>query len=219
MTPIESCRWIDEVMSKKFPLGVLKDLPAAEAEEGGENAMMVKTIFAGFGGQGVLMMGFTLAHGAMSAGYHVTFLPAYGAEVRGGTANCTVAVSDEEIASPIASEPDHRRCPQHPFALHVSEPCGPGGYLFLNSSIISVDSSRHDVRIFKIPSSEIAEKLGNPRTANTVMMGAFLKKTGLVPPDIYLSSLEEVMGSKKKSIIEINRKAFSAGFKFLEESI
>jgi len=69
--------------------------------------MIVKTIFSGFGGQGVLMMGFTLAQGAMNAGYHVTFLPAYGAEVRGGTANCTVAVSDDEIASPIASEPDH----------------------------------------------------------------------------------------------------------------
>jgi 2-oxoglutarate ferredoxin oxidoreductase subunit gamma len=69
--------------------------------------MIVKTIFSGFGGQGVLMMGFTLAQGAMNAGYQVTFLPAYGAEVRGGTANCTVAVSDDEIASPIASEPDH----------------------------------------------------------------------------------------------------------------
>ena len=181
--------------------------------------MMVKTIFAGFGGQGVLMMGFTLAHGAMSAGYHVTFLPAYGAEVRGRTANCTVAVSDEEIASPIASEPDHVVVLNTPSLYTFQNRVAPGGVLFLNSSIISVDSSRHDVEIIKIPSSDIAEKMGNPRTANTVMMGAFLKKTGLVPPDIYLKSLEEVMGSKKKSIIEINRKAFSAGFKFLEESI
>jgi 2-oxoglutarate ferredoxin oxidoreductase subunit gamma len=176
--------------------------------------MMVKTIFSGFGGQGVLMMGYTLAHGAMSAGYHVTFLPAYGAEVRGGTANCTVAISDEEIASPIASKPDHLVV-LNTFQNRVA----PGGSLFLNSSIISVDPSRHDVRLFKIPSSEMAEKLGNPRTANTVMMGAFLKKTGLVPPDIFLSSMEEVLGSKKKSIIEINRKAFSAGFHFFEESI
>ena len=91
-----------------------------------------------------------------------------------------------------------------------------GGALFLNSSIIAVESSRHDVRIFKIPSSEMAEKLGNPRTANTVMMGAFLKMTGLVPPDIYLSSMETVMGSKKKSVIEINRKAFAAGYEFLK---
>ena len=99
---VESCRWIDEVMTKTFPLGVIKD--AGKGQEG----CMIKTIFAGFGGQGVLMMGYTLAQAAMSEGYHVTFLPAYGAEVRGGTANCTVAVSDEEIASPVASSPDYR---------------------------------------------------------------------------------------------------------------
>lgn len=180
---------------------------------------MVKTIFAGFGGQGVLMMGYTLAHGAMSAGFHVTYLPAYGAEVRGGTANCTVAVSDDEIASPIASEPDHVVVLNAPSLYTFQNRVAPGGSLFLNSSIITVEPSRNDVRIFKIPSSEIAEKMGNARTANTVMMGAFLKMTGLVPPDIYLSSMEEVMGSKKKSIIEINRKAFTAGFEYLEDSI
>ncbi len=178
--------------------------------------MIVKTIFSGFGGQGVLMMGYTLAHGAMSAGYQVTFLPAYGAEVRGGTANCTVAVSDDEIASPIASEPDYLVVLNTPSLYTFQNRVAPGGSLFLNSSIIAVDPSRHDVRIFKIPSSEMAEKLGNPRTANTVMMGAFLKMTGLVPPDIYLSSMEEVMGSKKKSIIEINHKAFAAGYEFLK---
>jgi 2-oxoglutarate ferredoxin oxidoreductase subunit gamma len=177
--------------------------------------MMVKTIFAGFGGQGVLMMGYPLAHGAMSAGYHVTYLPAYGAEVRGGTANCTIAVADDEIASPIASEPDHLVVLNAPSLYSFQNRVAPGGSLFLNSSIISVEPSRRDVRIFKIPSAEMAEKLGNPRTANTVMMGAFLKITGLVPPDIYLSSMEEVLGSKKKSIIEINRKAFAAGFDYL----
>jgi 2-oxoglutarate ferredoxin oxidoreductase subunit gamma len=169
---------------------------------------MVKTIFAGFGGQGVLMMGYALAHGAMSAGYNVTFLPAYGAEVRGGTANCTVAVSDDDIASPIASEPDNLVVLNTPSLSSVQK-------LFMNSSIIAVESSRHDIRIFKIPSSEMAENLGNSRAANTVMMGAFLKVTGLVPPDIFLSSMETVMGSKKKSVIEVNHKAFAAGYEFL----
>jgi 2-oxoglutarate ferredoxin oxidoreductase subunit gamma len=181
--------------------------------------MMVKTIFSGFGGQGVLMMGYTLAHGAMSAGYNVTYLPAYGAEVRGGTANCTVAVSDDEIASPIASEPDYLVVLNTPSLYTFQNRVASGGTLFLNSSIIAVDPARHDIRILKIPSSEMAEKLGNSRAANTVMMGAFLKKTGLVPPDVYLSSMEEVLGSKKKSIIEINRKAFMAGFEYSEESI
>jgi 2-oxoglutarate ferredoxin oxidoreductase subunit gamma len=177
---------------------------------------MVKTIFAGFGGQGVLMMGYTLAHGAMSAGYNVTYLPAYGAEVRGGTANCTVAISDDEIASPIASEPDNIVVLNTPSLYSFQNRVAAGGSLFLNSSIIAVESSRHDVRILKIPSSEMAEKLGNARTANTLMMGAFLKITGLVPPDIFLSSMETVMGSKKKSVIELNRKAFAAGYEFLK---
>ena len=178
--------------------------------------MMVKTIFAGFGGQGVLMMGYTLAHGAMSAGYNVTYLPAYGAEVRGGTANCTVAVSDDDIASPIASEPDNVVVLNTPSLYSFQNRVAAGGSLFLNASIIAVESSRKDVRIFKIPSSDMAEKLGNSRTANTVMMGAFLKMTGLVPPDIFLKSLDEVMGSKKKSVLEINHKAFEAGYEFLK---
>ncbi|MBN2437390.1 MAG: 2-oxoacid:acceptor oxidoreductase family protein [Deltaproteobacteria bacterium] len=178
--------------------------------------MMVKTIFAGFGGQGVLMMGYSLAHGAMSAGYHVTYLPSYGAEVRGGTANCTVAVSDDEIASPIASEPDNIVVLNTPSLFTFQNRVASGGALFLNSSIITVEPSRRDVRIFKMPSSEMAEKLGTPRTANTVMMGAFLKMTGLVPPDVYLRSMETVMGSKKKSVIEVNRKAFAAGYEFLK---
>jgi 2-oxoglutarate ferredoxin oxidoreductase subunit gamma len=180
--------------------------------------MMVKTIFSGFGGQGVLMMGYTLAHGGMSAGYHVTFLPAYGAEVRGGTANCTVAISEDEIASPIASKPDHLVVLNTPSLYTFQNRVASHGYFFLNSSIITVEPSRHDVRVFRIPASEIAEKLGNLRTVNTVMMGAFMKMTNLVPPDIYLSSMDEVMGSKKRAIVEINHKAFDAGFEFLKES-
>ncbi|MBU2053960.1 MAG: 2-oxoacid:acceptor oxidoreductase family protein [Proteobacteria bacterium] len=181
--------------------------------------MMVKTLLSGFGGQGVLMMGYTLAHGAMSAGYHVTYLPSYGAEVRGGTANCTIAVSNDEIASPIASEPDHLVVLNTPSLYTFQNRVARGGSLFLNSSIVSVESSRHDCRIYKIPASEIAEKIGNPRTANTIMMGAFLKVTGLVPSDIYLHSMEEVMGSKKKTIVEINRRAFAAGYDYLKESL
>ena len=178
--------------------------------------MIVKTVFSGFGGQGVLMMGYTLAHSAMSAGYQVTYLPAYGAEVRGGTANCTVAVSDEEIASPIASKPENIVVLNTPSLYSFQNRVAPEGVIFLNSSIVSVKPSRHDVRIVEVPSSEIAEKLGNPRASNTVMMGTFMKVTGLVPADIYLSSLEMVMGSKKKAVIEINRKAFAAGYEYLK---
>jgi 2-oxoglutarate ferredoxin oxidoreductase subunit gamma len=178
--------------------------------------MMVKTLFAGFGGQGVLMMGQILAQAAMNAGYYVTYLPAYGAEVRGGTANCTVCVSDEEIASPIASELDNLLVLNAPSLSSFQNRIAAGGSLFMNSSIIEAEPSRKGIRTFKIPSSEIAEQLGNTRAANTVMLGAFMKVTGLVEPDTFLSSMAEVMGSKKQSIVEINRKAFTAGYEFLK---
>jgi 2-oxoglutarate ferredoxin oxidoreductase subunit gamma len=178
--------------------------------------MIVKTIFSGFGGQGVLMMGYSFAHGAMSEGYEVTYLPAYGAEVRGGTANCTIAVGDEEIASPIASEPDYLVVLNTPSLYTFQNRIASGGLLFLNSSIISARPSRTDVEVFAVPAGDIAEQLGNARAFNTVMMGAFLKRTSLVKPETYLKSLETVMGSKKKAVVEINRKAFAAGYEYLK---
>ena len=178
--------------------------------------MILKTVFSGFGGQGVLVMGHVFAHGAMNEGYHVTYLPAYGAEVRGGTANCTVAVSDEEIASPIASEPDHVVAMNAPSLLSFQNKITVGGGLFLNSSIVQVRPSRKDLVVYEIPSSEIAEKLGNPRTANTVIMGAFLKQTALVKPEVYLMSLETILGGKKKSVLDANRRAFYAGYEFFQ---
>ncbi|MDD5711707.1 MAG: 2-oxoacid:acceptor oxidoreductase family protein [Smithellaceae bacterium] len=177
--------------------------------------MMIKSIFSGFGGQGVLMMGYVFAHGAMSKGYQVTYLPAYGAEVRGGTANCTVAVADEEIASPIASEPDYVVALNTPSLYTFQNRIAAEGTLFLNSSIINIRPTRQGINVVEIPCGEMAEKIGNPRVSNTVMMGAFIKKTGLFSPDIYMKSLEVVMGGKKKSVMEINRVAFMAGYDFL----
>jgi 2-oxoglutarate ferredoxin oxidoreductase subunit gamma len=177
--------------------------------------MMVKTIFSGFGGQGVLMTGYSFAHGAMSAGYHVTYLPSYGAEVRGGTANCTVAVADEEIASPVASEPDYIVALNNPSVQTFQNKIASGGSMFLNSSIIEVYPSRKDIIVYEIPAGEISENLGNPRAANIVMMGALLKTIGLVPPEIYLKSLEIILGKKKRAIMETNEKAFHMGYDFL----
>ena len=177
--------------------------------------MLIKTIFAGFGGQGVLMMGYSLAHAAMNAGYHVTYLPSYGVEVRGGTANCTVAVSDEEIASPIASEPDSLVIMNNPSMTTFQNRIATAGTLYLNSSIIKNRPSRTDVRVYEIPAGEIATGLGNTRVQNIVMLGAFLQKTDLVKPDVYLQSLKTIMGERKKSVLEVNRKAFMAGFDFM----
>jgi 2-oxoglutarate ferredoxin oxidoreductase subunit gamma len=180
--------------------------------------MLVKTIFSGFGGQGVLMMGVSFAHSGMSKGYHVTYLPAYGAEMRGGTANCTVAVADEEIASPVASEPNYLVVMNSPSLFTFQNKVTTGGTIFLNSSIINDEPHRHDVKVFRVPCSDMAQDLGNIRVANTIMMGSFIKISDTVSPDIYLKSLETIMGSKKKSLAELNRKAFNAGYDYVKDN-
>ena len=178
--------------------------------------MIVKTIFSGFGGQGVMMMGISLANSGMNKGFHVTYLPAYGAEMRGGTANCTVAIADEEIASPVASEPNYLVVLNSPSLFTFQNKVITEGTIFLNSSIINDRPHRHDVKVVGVPCSDIAQELGNIRVANIIMMGAFIKVTGIVSPEIYLNSLESIMGSRKKSLAEINRKAFAAGFDYLK---
>ena len=146
--------------------------------------MIVKTIFSGFGGQGVLMMGISLANSAMNKGYHVTYLPAYGAEMRGGTANCTVALGDEEIASPVASEPNYLIVMNAPSLFSFQNKVTSGGTIFLNSSIINDRPNRQDVKVFCVPCADMALEVGNSRVANIIMMGAFIKKSGVVSPDI-----------------------------------
>ncbi len=179
--------------------------------------MITKTIFSGFGGQGVMMMGTSLAQSAMSKGYHVTYLPAYGAEMRGGTANCTVAVSDDEIASPVASEPNYLVVMNQPALLTFQNRVTPEGSILINSSIVQASPSRRDVTTFYIPCSDMAQELGNYRTANIVMMGAFVRQSGIVPPEIYLKTLETIMGSRKKALADINRKAFTAGYEYIQK--
>lgn len=179
--------------------------------------MIIKTIFSGFGGQGVLMMGLSLAHSAMNNGYHVTYLPAYGAEVRGGTANCTVAIADEEIASPVASEPDYLVAMNSPSLFTFQNKLTSGGTIFLNSSIVEERPNRLDIKVCAVPCGDIAQELGNTRVANIIMMGTFIKKTTIVPAEMYLKNLESIMGSKKKAAAEVNRKAFSAGFDYFQD--
>ncbi|MDD5167844.1 MAG: 2-oxoacid:acceptor oxidoreductase family protein [Syntrophales bacterium] len=176
--------------------------------------MQVKTIFAGFGGQGVLMMGYSYANAAMNQGYFVTYLPSYGAEMRGGSANCTVAVADEEIASPIASEPDYLIIMNKPSLFTFQNRVAPKGSIFLNSSIIDVLPDRNDVNIYNVPLAEIASSLGNPRGQNIVMLGAFLKATGILSPQAFLEGLKQTLKGKKSAAMESNRKAFTAGYEY-----
>lgn len=173
--------------------------------------MLIKTLFAGFGGQGVMSMGLSLAEAAMLEGRNVTYLPAYGAEVRGGTANCTVAVSDEEIASPVASSPEFVVAMNQPSAVKFQHHIQSGGLFFLNSSLVEADIIRGDIEIIRVAANRIAEDLGSPKSANMIMLGAFIRKSGLVEMKSVMESLKRILSTKKK-LIEINEKALNAGY-------
>jgi 2-oxoglutarate ferredoxin oxidoreductase subunit gamma len=173
--------------------------------------MLVKAIFAGFGGQGVLSMGLNLAEAAMLEGKEVTYLPSYGAEVRGGTANCTVAISDDEIASPVASSPEIIVAMNQPSAVKFQNQIQSGGLFFINSSLVTKELSRGDIVIISVPANKIAEDLGNPKSANMVMLGAFTRKSGLVSIESIKQGLKVSLKSKPK-LIAINEKALTAGY-------
>jgi 2-oxoglutarate ferredoxin oxidoreductase subunit gamma len=173
--------------------------------------MLIKTVFAGFGGQGVLSMGLNLAQAALLEGKNVTYLPSYGAEVRGGTANCTVAVSDEEIASPVASSPDFIVAMNQPSMVRFQNQIQSGGVLFINSSLIETEISRGDVDIVKVPANSIAEQLGSLRSANMVMLGAFTKNSNIVSISSVIEGLKSALKNKQK-LIAVNTKALMAGY-------
>ena len=176
--------------------------------------MLIKTVFAGFGGQGVLSMGLNLAQAAMLENKNVTYLPSYGAEVRGGTANCTVAISDEEIASPVASSPDFIVAMNQPSLIRFQNQIESGGVLFINSSLIDAEVIRGDIDIVRIPANGIAEEMGSPRSANMVMLGAFTKKSNLVSLSTIVEALKNTL-KKKSKLIDINERALKAGYDLL----
>ena len=173
--------------------------------------MLIKTVFAGFGGQGVLSMGLNLAQAALLEGKNVTYLPSYGAEVRGGTANCTVAVSDEEIASPVASSPEFLVAMNQPSMVRFQNQIQSGGVLLINSSLVETEISRGDVEIVRVPANSIAEQLGSPRSANMVMLGAFTKKSNIVSISNVIEGLNSAL-KKKQKLIAVNTKALMAGY-------
>ena len=177
--------------------------------------MLTKTIFSGFGGQGVLSIGFTVANAAMYEGKYVTYLPSYGVEVRGGTANCTVVVSDEEIASPVASDPECILAMNQPSFVRLQSILQSGGLLCVNSSIVDVTSARSDIEVLSVPTSELAEKLGTIKVANMVMLGAFIKASDIISYDFLIKNLTEILGEGKSKLIKLNKDALEIGYNYV----
>ncbi|MCK5423125.1 MAG: 2-oxoacid:acceptor oxidoreductase family protein [Deltaproteobacteria bacterium] len=178
--------------------------------------MLIKTVFSGFGGQGVLSMGHTLASAAMLEGKYVTYFPSYGAEVRGGTANCTVSISDEEIASPVASQPDFVVSMNQPSFLRFQSLVQSGGLILVNSSMVNITSVRGDIEVVEIPTSELAEKLGNLKVANMIILGVFIKVSNITPFTLLLKNLPAILGEKRSRLLKINKEALELGFNYLQ---
>jgi 2-oxoglutarate ferredoxin oxidoreductase subunit gamma len=177
--------------------------------------MLLKTVFSGFGGQGVLMMGYVLANAGMHEDKHVTFLPAYGAEMRGGTANCTVVISDQEIASPIASFPECVVAMNYPSMVKYQNSVKPGGIMFLNKDLIAEEPTRHDFEVIQVPVNSLAHEMGNDRVLNMIMLGAVAARTGMVSHKALAEAVETVMAGKKRALIEVNQKALLRGAEFI----
>jgi 2-oxoglutarate ferredoxin oxidoreductase subunit gamma len=179
---------------------------------------ITKTIFSGFGGQGVLMMGYVLATSGMHEDKHVTYLPSYGAEVRGGTANCTITVSDEPIASPVASFPDFAILMNTPSLMKFEGGVKSGGTVFLNSDLVDLRPKRRDIQVVAIPVNSIAERLGNARGANMVMIGALVQKTGLVSLKSVIKSVRSIFETKGSKVHKMNTLAIKEGAAFVGKS-
>jgi len=161
------------------------------------------------------MMGYVLANAGMKEDKHVTFLPAYGAEMRGGTANCTVVVSDQEIASPISSSPDFVVAMNYPSMVKYQNMLRSGGTMFLNSDLITDVPSRTDITVVKIPANSLAHEMGNDRVLNMIMLGAVNTITGMVSVSALDQAVEIVLAGKKQSLIEINQKGLAGGAKYV----
>ncbi len=169
-------------------------------------------IMAGFGGQGILMIGNVLAVAALRNGYRVTFFPAYGVEMRGGTANCTVTISDREIGSPVTSRPLGVIAMNEPSVAKFGPRVRPEGVVVVNASLVSEEAfARDDARVLRVRCNDIAADLGDPRLASMVALGAYVEATGVVPVERVFEALPEVLPEKAHRLIPLNEKAVEAG--------
>ena len=174
--------------------------------------MQSEVMFAGFGGQGILLSAKILAHAAMEEGMEVAWVPSYGPEMRGGTAYCTVVVSDRLIGSPIIRNPMHLVAMNRPSLEKFAPMVKPDGVILVNSSLISIGSDRDDVDELRVPVNDIAIKLGSVRSANIVALSAFVARSGVVQLETLRSCVTEEF-SNKKALIPLNMAAIDEGQK------
>lgn len=177
--------------------------------------MVEKIIISGFGGQGIMSLGQMLSYSGLDEGREVCWLPSYGPEMRGGTANCQVIISDEPIASPVISQADSAIVMNLP-SLEKFEPMvKKGGKLFINSSLVTKRASRNDIQVYYIPANEIAAQIGNQKVSGMAVLGAYLKAAGIIKVQSVIESLAKVLGSKKADVLPANMQAMERGSNYV----
>ena len=174
--------------------------------------MTTSTLIAGFGGQGVLFAGKFMAYKGMLEGKQISWLPSYGPEMRGGTANCSVIISDDPIGSPIVSKPDVLIAMNLPSLDKYEKDVVSGGMIFVDSTLIERKVERTDVKVFYIPSTKLAQEIGAPTLANMIMMGKFMKECDAVSGDNITDALKKVVSAKRADMLDINLKAIEIGY-------
>lgn len=173
--------------------------------------MQNDVIMAGFGGQGILLIGKMLAYAGMHEGKEVSWLPSYGPEMRGGTCNCTVVISDRPVGSPVIQSPRALVAMNLPSLDKFEADVRPGGLLLINTSLIERAAARDDVDVLLVPANEIANELGNPRGANMVALGAYVGATGAVSLEEVEQVVRETFTAKPK-LIDVNLEALHRGY-------
>ena len=173
--------------------------------------MMDKILLAGFGGQGVMFIGKVLAYSGMLGEREVCWIPSYGPEMRGGTANCSVLIADEEINSPVINQADAGIVLNQPSYDKFLGRIKAGGTLVVNSSIVDITQKRDDIKIIPVPATELANEIGNASLANMVCLGALLPALSLIDLDSIRKAMDEVVGKKKPELYELNVAAIHKG--------
>lgn len=165
----------------------------------------------------MLMMGYVFAVTAMNDGMNVTYLPSYGAEVRGGTANCTVVVSDEEIFSPVASTPDYAVIMNQPSLIKYEGMIREQGSIFINSTLVNRDPLREDLTVVRVPANQIAKDLGSDQIVNMILLGAFVAGTQIVTLDGVMESLKQIVKGKRADLMKLNRLGLDKGAEYVSK--
>ncbi len=181
--------------------------------------MQKEIVIAGFGGQGIMFAGRMLAYAAMDAGMEVTFFPSYGPEMRGGTANCTVIIADEEIGAPLVRNPAAALVMNGPSMDKFEPALRSGGILIANASLINQPVERSDLDSVRIPATELAESLGDKQLANLVMLGALLPRLGMLPEGAAQRALRDHLPARHHHLLELNLQALQVGMNFVPENL